>query len=449
MLVQGSASDTSSTSAEGNEATNAGSTEHAVKTIKGLAALVENMTTNPLVTEQAEQMKAFAEQGSLLSHKQDALGFLDAAEVLITPEVAAQHGLLVNRNDLDEMSGVQYSEGISFNPEAVAPRTYEGDIMPARASDQDSGKRFGAGKAWPDAIVKYCVDPKINPFSEKAFKESVFSIRSAAPGIQFKDIGIGSEDSCTEVPSIFVTSAEAGCWSELGMIWMGFPGEKSQRLNLKSPGCDNMPTALHELLHGMGMAHEHVRSDRDDYISVHKENIKDGKAEQFSKTDAADTNRPYDILSIMHYVDDEFSKEKGRLPTITVKDKGYQVYTNDPNQHYKYKLGQRMGMSAYDIAQLADLYGCNDERTVCQPPDPGMKMFHIILIAAGSVLCCAFISMCAFCACQRMSGKMSRQETSRLLEEGRRSGLPAAGGRMPAGWQGQQQAFRGHAQYLR
>lgn len=436
MLTQSSASDINNIPSESNEETKAGSAEHAIKTVKGLAELVENMTTDPLVTKEAEHVKSFIDQGSLSSHREELLDFLDDAEVLITPEVAAEHGLLVSRNDLDEINDVQHSQGIFANPESAAKGAFEGDIMPARASDQDSGKNFGAGKPWPDAIVKYCVDAKINPYSEKAFKNAVFRIRNDVPGIQFKDIGRASEDSCTEVPSLFVTSANTGCWSELGMIWDGFPGEKSQHLNLKSPGCDNTATALHELLHAMGMAHEHVRPDRNEYVQVHEGNIKDGKGVQFAMHGGADTSRPYDILSIMHYDEYEFSKQKGRLPTITVKDKGYQVYTNNPSEYNRYRLGQRMGMSKYDIAQLADLYGCSDDRRVCQPADPGLKLFHIILIVASTLSCCVLMTGIAYTLWKRKSktSKGGRRENDMLLEEERRApGTPAAGRQKSAG----------------
>lgn len=224
ILAQSSAIDANIPSAETDKATKAGNAEHAIKTVKGLAEFVENMSTDPLVKKEAEHIRSVIDQGSLSSHREEILEFLDDAEILITPEVAAEHDLLVSRNDLDEISNVQHSQGIFTNPESSAMGAIEGDIMPARASD--SGQNFGAGKPWPDAIVKYCVDSKISPYSLKAFKNAVFRIRSDVPGIQFRDIGRDSEDSCSEVPSLFITSAATGCWSELGMIWDGYPGEK-------------------------------------------------------------------------------------------------------------------------------------------------------------------------------------------------------------------------------
>jgi hypothetical protein len=61
---------------------------------------------------------------------------------------------------------------------------------------------------------------------------------------------------------------------------------------------------VHELGHVLGFHHEHQRWDRDDYITVHYENIKPGRAsdyEMIPRTNWIVSSTPYDYRSIMHY----------------------------------------------------------------------------------------------------------------------------------------------------
>lgn len=67
------------------------------------------------------------------------------------------------------------------------------------------------------------------------------------------------------------------CWSFVGK----FGG--AQILSLeppdeKGPNClENEGKAIHELMHALGIFHEHSRADRDMYIDIHYENIIPGK----------------------------------------------------------------------------------------------------------------------------------------------------------------------------
>ena len=73
-----------------------------------------------------------------------------------------------------------------------------------------------------------------------------------------------------------------------------------------------------------------------------------------SHSTAGDTERPYDLLSIMHYDADSFSTSN--KPTITAKDKAFALYTDDPDEYDTYRMGNRVGLTQLDADQLADLY---------------------------------------------------------------------------------------------
>ena len=74
---------------------------------------------------------------------------------------------------------------------------------------------------------------------------------------------------------------------------------------------------MHEFLHSLGVGHEHNRPDRDNYISIHWNNIIDDVHSAFKKADASKvmTIGAYDFKSLMHYFKHAFSKNK--KPTIT------------------------------------------------------------------------------------------------------------------------------------
>lgn len=69
-----------------------------------------------------------------------------------------------------------------------------------------------------------------------------------------------------------ITSREYGCYSDLGRSPYG-----SNILNLNLNKCFRViGHAMHEMLHTLGVYHEHMRPDRDDHISIEWQNIRPG-----------------------------------------------------------------------------------------------------------------------------------------------------------------------------
>ena len=62
--------------------------------------------------------------------------------------------------------------------------------------------------------------------------------------------------------------------------------------------------AVHELGHVLGFFHEHQRWDRDQFVTIHYEHIKPGRAADYdwiAQTNWIEGSLPYDYFSIMHY----------------------------------------------------------------------------------------------------------------------------------------------------
>ena len=355
--------------------------EHVMGALKRAAEYVHDRTTSDQMRKQAKHVKWSCENGFLEEESyqsvQDVMSGL--SDLVAMPDglvEAASNGAVLTTDDVQWLTQHMKGESVTMDMKGFE------DAEPGAASvacgssnvgcDQVSGS-FGAGSPWTGARVRYCFDFQLAPSSKQALQCAMEKIRSHVPGIVFQDVGYTGVDSCGASPAIYLQSngrrSGNGCWSDIGMSSSFFGG--NQKLNLQAPGCDNCGTATHELLHAMGMAHEQSRPDRDDYINIMWNNIKSGMDGQFTKNSKADTHRPYDIMSIMHYGSRSFSKN-GR-DTILVKPKGYQVYTTDPSQFQYYRVGQRMGMSRYDVTQLADLYGCpaQDMYRACNPAANG------------------------------------------------------------------------------
>nr|XP_042904995.1 astacin-like metalloprotease toxin 4 [Parasteatoda tepidariorum] len=130
------------------------------------------------------------------------------------------------------------------------------------------------------------------------------------------------------------------CDSQVGRI-----GGK-QQINLGGR-CWFLGTVIHELGHALGFYHEHNRSDRDDYLIVYKENVREGDEHNFNKI-APHQNilyNNYDYDSIMHYGNVSMSKNsKQTMEAI--------------NGHPLKEPFEKPGMTESDIERVKKMYHC-------------------------------------------------------------------------------------------
>jgi len=140
---------------------------------------------------------------------------------------------------------------------------------------------------------------------------------------------------------------KTGCWSFIGQLT-----RNGQEVSI-GKGCNHLSTAVHEIGHAMGFNHEQTRSDRDNYVVVHEENIEDGKEGNFESRTTDNRGVPYDYYSVMHYGTRYFSKNK--------KD------TLVPHDMLAYHLmGQRrVGLTIYDKTLANKMYNCDGADSPC------------------------------------------------------------------------------------
>ncbi|KAM7318676.1 hypothetical protein ACRRTK_021788 [Alexandromys fortis] len=138
------------------------------------------------------------------------------------------------------------------------------------------------------------------------------------------------------------------------IIFQKFSGLVGQNLSIGS-GCDHKAIIEHELLHALGFYHEQSRTDRDDYVTIHWDEILQDYEHNFNTYDDStitDLNTPYDYESVMHYAPFSFNKNAS-IPTITTKI-----------PEFNGVIGQRLDFSAIDLERLNRMYNCTATHTL-------------------------------------------------------------------------------------
>ncbi|RXM97483.1 Tolloid-like protein 1 [Acipenser ruthenus] len=144
---------------------------------------------------------------------------------------------------------------------------------------------------------------------------------------------------------IVFTYRPCGCCS-----YVGRRGNGPQAISI-GKNCDKFGIVVHELGHVIGFWHEHTRPDRDDHVTIIRENIQPGQEYNFLKMEPGEVNslgEQYDFDSIMHYARNTFSRGMF-LDTI--------LPSRDENG-IRPAIGQRTRLSKGDIAQARKLYRC-------------------------------------------------------------------------------------------
>ncbi|XP_027202285.2 astacin-like metalloprotease toxin 5 [Dermatophagoides pteronyssinus] len=210
-----------------------------------------------------------------------------------------------------------------------------------RQSNNNNNKRIGRAnnnqqhRRWPNGQIPYQISRKLRPYRSiilQAMKqiEQNTCIRFRQRKSQQNYVKLIAGD---------------GCHSIVGRI--GNNGGV-QLLSLGN-GCHDIGSIIHELCHTIGLYHEHMRYDRDQYLQIQWSNIQPEMLEQFIRIPIQEYKPAYhfDYNSIMIYGSYAFSRN-GR-PTMLPKNHSIKLRES----HFKQSL------SSGDIININAMYGCN------------------------------------------------------------------------------------------
>ena len=116
---------------------------------------------------------------------------------------------------------------------------------------------------WPNRQIVYTIDPSVPN------KDLVID----ALGYWFNHTNVSHTGRTNEADYVTFT-AGPGCASSLGRVG----GQQFITLNSGA----TLGNVLHELGHTVGLLHEHTRTDRNNHIQIHWNNIQPGKADYFT-----------------------------------------------------------------------------------------------------------------------------------------------------------------------
>jgi hypothetical protein len=232
---------------------------------------------------------------------------------------------------------------------------YQGDMVYAKnfvasekvgATNVQDTVRWAPWNLWPAARVNWYLDAAapVDQCAQATFRSAI-SLIEKKTCLRFQENVIPSRGA----KSIKLTSDGTSCWAYVGM------SDQSQ-VNLGGAGCQIPGIALHELGHAIGLIHQQSRANRDTYVTVQWDNIKESAVDNFKKIisgsmfDTVVGSKPYDYSSIMHYSICEFSTTRGASPCGRT--------LNPSDQSAAGTMGQRERLSQSDIDTINQMYGC-------------------------------------------------------------------------------------------
>jgi hypothetical protein len=228
------------------------------------------------------------------------------------PDSVGEQNQFVEKYLLGERVLVKKEDDGTYSLRGTDARLFEDQLTDTQImiSDQlepdaEINAKLGLGggvRKWTNNTVVYVID---------GLSESVRSELQKSMDEWASKTNIRFKERTNE--SNYVTISSNGNNCNCGSAILGMSGSRGFiRLGTRTTAV----VIIHEIGHTLGYIHEQNRSDRDNHIIVNFDNIQDGAASQFSKSNSATlVTKDFDLKSTMMYGSYTFSKNGE--PTIT------------------------------------------------------------------------------------------------------------------------------------
>ncbi|OWF46034.1 Zinc metalloproteinase nas-14 [Mizuhopecten yessoensis] len=205
---------------------------------------------------------------------------------------------------------------------------------------------------WPDGVIPLRISGRGFRSREKRRMAIGLNQISEKTCICFRRISRSA--ARRKVPHVRVLEGR-GCRSYVGMSVREQHSTLSQDMIL-GKRCRTSTVFSHEILHVIGLFHEHSRPDRDKYVEILPQNAANTSLINFRRISSRAINTRgvgYDYLSIMHYGSRAFSKN-GDFTIVPRPDTHRKQYLN--------RIGRARRISEKDAAVINLMYNCTMPR---------------------------------------------------------------------------------------
>jgi len=250
---------------------------------------------------------------------------------------------------------------------------FQGDIL---ISSPTARNGILKNKKWPNGKIPYV-------HGENWTESQLDMIRTAMKTIEASTC-VKFVERTNEKNYVITKNTSLGCFSD-GVGMKGGAQIVSYMDTEWFGSCFVHRVVIHELLHAVGLWHEHARYDRDDHVKIHWENVQNNtkarhNMELIPSVMSNTYGIPYNYKSVMHY--DKLSWSKNEQVTME---------TLDPE--YADVIGKSEYAHELDLEKVRRIYNCKGVYATVTPP-PTTTVDPNACIDQFAAMCATFAEHC-------------------------------------------------------
>jgi hypothetical protein len=218
------------------------------------------------------------------------------------------------------------------------------------------------GSLWPRRTIPYDIEPGVESLRPKI--EAAIAAWNATGVVRFVPMQNAAPGQLDAGHVAFVKHPNGQCWSD--------SGRQSYGVWVQLGSSCTVGTIVHELGHSLGLAHEHLRAERSNFLKVNIDIVLEKYQPEINGCEGADGqancaywyvgNGDYDLCSIMHYeatLPAEWLVNPKANAIFSLTDAGKKALAQCMTQFQDSKchlVGQDCAPSALDRAAISALY---------------------------------------------------------------------------------------------